>query len=350
MASKQQDPGPDRYSRQVLFPPVGSGGQRRIAASSVTIVGCGALGASAAEQLARVGAGRIRLIDRDIVEWSNLGRQGLYDATDALERRPKALALRGHLQRFNDEIQVESAVAELRPSRAGRLLGGSDLVIDGTDNFETRYLINDWCVREGIPWIYGACIAARGLTSVILPGETPCLRCLFPEPPPGGAAETCDTAGIIAPAAVLIASLQVAEAIKVLVGDRSAVRRSLLSVELWPFRIFELGGPGATPGPECPCCGARQFPFLDASDEGRAIVHCGRDAVHIVPGAGARPFDLQAVVSRLGSRFPVKLGEGVAHWILPEATLTLFEDGRALVSGINDGDLARSLYDRYVGG
>ncbi|HMS15900.1 MAG TPA: ThiF family adenylyltransferase, partial [Planctomycetota bacterium] len=280
------DESASRYSRQVLFPAIGEAGQARILASTVTVVGCGALGASQGELLARAGVGRIRLIDRDIVERSNLGRQALYRESDALERRPKAVALAAHLREFNREIEVLPQVAHLAAANVDELLLGSDVILDGSDNFDVRYLINDWAVRESVPWVYGACVAARGLSAVILPGRSPCLRCLFPDPPPKGASQTCDTAGIIAPAATIIASLQVAEVLKILVGADAAIRRSLLSVDLWPFRIFEMGGPNSAPATDCPCCGRREFTFLSQEQGARALVPCGRDAVFIVPGRG----------------------------------------------------------------
>jgi adenylyltransferase/sulfurtransferase len=173
---------------------------------------------------------------------------------------------------------------------------------------------------------------------------------LFPDPPPGGSSETCDTAGIIAPAATIVASLQTLEALKILVGAEQEIRRSLLSIDLWPFRVFEMGGPHSAPQPDCPCCGRREFPFLKPENAGRAMVHCGRDAVFITPAEGSMPFDFDRAVERLRGRFPTRESDGVAHWTLPEGTLTLFQDGRALISGMNDQDRARALYDRYIGG
>jgi molybdopterin/thiamine biosynthesis adenylyltransferase len=343
-------PLPDRYSRQVLFPPVGAAGQARLARAQVAIVGAGALGATLAELVVRAGIGTVSIIDRDVVEPSNLGRQALYTDEDAREGRPKAVALAEHLARFNPLVRVLPAVLDLHPGNArDRLLRGTDLILDATDNFDARYLINDVAVEAGLPWIYGACIGARGLTAVILPGETPCLRCLFVEPPPPGSAETCDTAGIIGPAATLVASLQAAEALKILVGDLHAVRRTLLSIELWPFRVVELGGPAPRPRPDCPACGRRRFEFLDSPR--RAGVHtiCGRDSVQVVPARAREDVDLAALERRLAPLHPVRRFDGVLRVELPGHRLTVFADGRALVGGTADPALARSLYDRIIG-
>ena len=338
-----------RYSRQVLFPPIGASGQHKLSRATVVLVGCGALGATLAEQMARVGVGRLVLIDRDVVEVSNLGRQALYTQADADESLPKAAALAGHLAAFNPEIELVPHVSDLNATTIRELLQGADLVLDGTDNFDTRYLVNDWAVANGVPWIYGACVASRGLTAVILPGATPCLRCLFPEPPPAGTAETCDTSGIIAPAATVVASLQVAEALKILTGAKDEIRRTLLSIELWPFRVFELGGADPAPRPDCPCCANRSFDWLDAASRTRVLTYCGRDAVQVVPSTASRGFDLDAVERRLSSSFPTRRNDYVLKVDLQDHALTVFDDGRALVSGTGDPDIARSIYDRYVG-
>ncbi|MAG55962.1 MAG: thiamine biosynthesis protein ThiF [Planctomycetes bacterium] len=345
----QNDPNAPRYSRQVLFPPIGEAGQRRLLESTVVLVGCGALGASLGEQMARAGVGRLRLIDRDVVEESNLGRQALYTAQDAADHLPKAAALAGHLEEFNPDITVEPRVSDLNASTIRDLLDGADLVLDGCDNFDTRYLLNDWCVSSGRPWVYGACVASRGLTAVIVPGQTPCLRCLFPEPPPAGAAETCDTSGIIAPAATVVAALQAAEAIKILTGNLEAVRPTLFSIELWPFRIFEFGGKDPSPRADCTCCGKREFVWLDTTDRARVLTYCGRDAVQVVPASRGRAFDLDAVERRLAPSFAVRRNAYVLKVEVPDHTLTVFDDGRALISGTGDADRARALYDQYVG-
>ncbi len=346
MTVSPEDP---RYSRQVLFKPIGAEGQRRLSESTVAIVGCGALGASLAEQASRVGFGGLLLIDRDVVEESNLGRQSLYTAQDAEEGLPKAAALSRHLKAFNPDLVVTASVSDLNGATVDGLLNGADLILDGTDNFETRYLLNDWCVSRGVPWIYGACVASRGLTAVIVPGETPCLRCLFPAPPPAGAAETCDTSGIIAPAATVIAALQMAEALKILAGARDDVRGTLFSIELWPFRVIELGGTNPQPRADCPCCAERRFDWLDETARTRTLTYCGRDAVQVVPPQKGRAFDLDAVERRLAESFLCRRNDYVLKVELTKHELTVFDDGRALVSGTADAEEARSIYDRYVG-
>lgn len=338
-----------RYSRQVLFAPIGNEGQERILRSRVAIVGCGALGAALAATMARAGTGRLRLVDRDIVEESNLGRQALYTPGDAAGHLPKAAALARHLAELNPGIAIEPRITDLNPATVRELLDGSDLVLDGTDNLETRYLLNDWAVATGTPWIYGACVGARGMTAVIVPGETPCLRCLFPDPPPPGSGETCDTAGIIGPAADLVAALQAAEALKILTGSSGAVRRTLLAVELWPFRLVELGGDAPAPDPACPACARKEFPHLEGAGRPRTLTYCGRNAVQVVPARDRTPPDLDAIRARLAPNFACRRTGYVLRVDVPGATLTIFDDGRALVSGTGDPDKARALYDRYVG-
>lgn len=337
-----------RYARSVAFPGVGREGQRRLAAGRVAIVGAGALGASLGEQLVRSGVGFTRVIDRDVLEESNLGRQALYTAEDAARRLPKAVALAAHLRRFNPEVVVEPRVEDLSAENVEDLLGDVDVVVDGTDNFETRYLVNDLAVRRGTPWVYGACVAARGLSAVVLPGETPCLRCLYPDPPPPGSAETCETAGILAPTATLVASLEAVEVLKLLVGAKDRVRRSWLSVELWPFRCVELGADDSRPDPDCPCCGRREFPFLEGAAGPRTIKYCGRDAVQVIPGRRAA-LDLAALEARLRAAGRVERNEFLLVLDAPPHVVTVFADGRALVKGVKDPAEARSLYDRFVG-
>src|SRR5262245_40222510 len=231
----------ERYARQIAFNRIGEAGQQRLQAGAVVIVRAGALGA-AAEQAARAGIGRVRIVDRDVIETSKLGRQALYTTEDANARLPKAVALATHLRAINPEIAIDPVVADLNAGNVADLLRGFDVVIDGVDNLEARYLVNDFAVERGAIWIYGACVGSRGLTALIIPGKTPCLRCIYPEAPAPGALETCETSGIIAPVANVIASLEVAEALKLLVGAVDQVRKSWVSVDLWPFRITEIGG------------------------------------------------------------------------------------------------------------
>lgn len=338
-----------RYSRQIRFPKVGNEGQRKLQAARVTLVGCGALGASLAEMMVRSGTGHLLLVDRDIVDASNLGRQATYTTRDAELALPKAAALAEHLRSFNPEVSIEAHVADFDATTAPALLQGCDLVLDGSDNLETRYLLNDLCVRAGIPWIYGACVGATGMTAVVLPGETPCLRCLFPDPPPPGSLETCETAGIIAPAAALVASLQALEAIKILCGDRASVRRTLLRVELWPWRLVELGGANAAPRADCPACGLRKFEFAEGARAAKAAVLCGRNSVQLRAAGTAQDIDLHALATRLQQHYEVAHNGWVLRVRAEGLDLTLFDDGRALVSGTGDPLLARSVFDRVVG-
>lgn len=338
-----------RYSRQILFSPIGKEGQEALARSRVGLVGLGALGATLAEMMVRAGVGTLVAIDRDVVEASNLHRQGLYRERDAEERLPKAEAARRALAEINDEVHLELTVGDFNSGNARELFEGCDLILDGTDGFATRYLINDLAIDLGIPWIYGACVAATGMTAVIIPEETPCLACLFPEPPPAGAAETCDTAGIIAPAANIVASMQVTEALKLLVGDRDRVRRGLLSFELWPFRMVEIGARGTNgPRDDCPACQKKERRWLDATTATRTVSLCGRDSVQVLPGE-RHELDLAALAERLRGVGTVDLNGFALTLAVEPYEITVFRDGRGLVKGTSDGGEARSAFARYTG-
>jgi molybdopterin-synthase adenylyltransferase len=337
-----------RHARQIAFPAIGAEGQRRIGAGRIAVVGAGAVGAAVAEQLARSGVGRIKVIDRDVLEASNLGRQALYTTADAGARLPKAIALARHLAEIDPGIVIDPVVADLNASNVDSLLEGFDLVLDGTDNLDARYVLNDHAVARGSTWIYGGCVGSRGLTAVIIPGETPCLRCVYPEPPPPGDLETCETAGIIAPAANVIASFEVVEALKLLVGAKDRIRKSWICVELWPFRVTEIGGLDPKPRPNCPCCGRHDFSFLTTTRGTLAATLCGRDAVHVSP-ARTVDVDLDELSRRLQALGTVKRLEYVVVFTVGAHELTVFEDGRALVKGTADPGVARSLYHRYVG-
>jgi molybdopterin/thiamine biosynthesis adenylyltransferase len=333
----------DRYSRQVLFAPIGEAGQQRLAASTVAIVGCGATGAAAAALLARAGIGTLILIDRDFVEESNLQRQVLFDEADAAAATPKAEAARRQIARFNSEIDVRAHVGDLVPDNIRALLAGAELILDATDNFETRYLINDYSVDRGCPWIYAAAVGAYAATMNILPGETACLACLFPKPP-SGPVETCDTAGILNTAVNLAASIQVTEALKYLTGAPDAMRRTLLSWDLWQNERSEISA--AAPNPDCAVCGARDFAHLRG--EGRPhITLCGRNSVQI--HEHHRPVDLAAAADRLRPHGEVRQNGLLLQFRRGPHTLTLFADGRALIQGTTDIALARTLYARFVG-
>lgn len=333
----------ERYSRQVLFAEIGPDGQERIGGSHVALVGVGATGAAAAGLLARAGVGRLTLIDRDFVEESNLQRQVLFDEADARESLPKAEAARRKIALFNSEIEVEAHVADLTPKNVHELLAGAELVLDATDNFETRYLLNDYAVEQGKPWIYAAAVGAYAVTMNILPGETACLACIFPEAP-GGTVETCDTAGILNTAVNVAASMEVAEALKYLTGQKEKMRRTLLSVDQWSNEWSEVKT--ARPRADCRVCGARDFAHLRG--EGRAhITLCGRNSVQI--HEHGRPVDFAELAVRLRPHGDVRSNDMLLRFQRGEHTLTVFKDGRAIIQGTTDVGLARSLYARFVG-
>jgi molybdopterin/thiamine biosynthesis adenylyltransferase len=327
-----------RYSRQERFAPIGAAGQARIRAATVAIVGCGALGAAAADLLARAGVGRLRLIDRDIVEASNLQRQGLYDEADAAAGRPKALAAARRIAAINGGVVVEPVVGELTAANACDLLAGCAVVCDGADNFPTRHLVNEASRRLGIPWVWAACVGAYAL-SAPFPVDGPCLGCLQDVVPDPGQSPTCDSAGIIGPAVQLAAAWQVAETLKLLVGDTAAVRRELWACDLWSGRFQRIGLGGRDPA--CRVCGAgADFPALAAEPE-PAVVLCGRDLIQV----RYAPIDLSALAQRLGRPEP----EGVVRWRDGGHGFTAFADGRVLVHGATDPGRARAAADRWLG-
>src|SRR6185369_11075007 len=271
----------ERYSRQILFREIGKAGQEKLLNSRVLIVGCGALGASHAEMLARAGVGNLRIVDRDFVEFTNLQRQTLFKESDAVERLPKAIAAQKRIAEINSEIAVEPVVADVNNSNVEALINGCDLILDGTDNFQVRYLLNDACVKHSRKWIYGAAVSSYGTTMTIIPGKTPCLRCIFEDMPDAGSSPTCDTAGVIMPIIATVSATQVAEAIKILVGKPGALHHSLMQFDVWQndWRKIKLGGPV----PECKTCGQHNYEFLDAEAQEFSAVLCGRNAVQIAP-------------------------------------------------------------------
>ncbi len=336
----------DRYSRQARFRGIGTAGQERLRASRVLVVGCGALGTVAVDLLARGGVGQITIIDRDFVELSNLQRQLLFEEADAAAGVPKAVAAAQAVGRINSEVTVRPVVADVTPDNVEQFVAEAQVVLDGTDNFETRYLLNDACVKRGVPWIYGGAIGSTGVSMTVLPGETPCFRCKFPDPPEAGAVATCETAGVLSSTVLTVAAVQWTEAVKVLVGDRDHLRNGLLVFDLWSSEHRQPGQ--IRPRPDCPCCGRRHFEFLEAQATSRTASLCGRDAVQVSPGRPMR-LDLAELGRRLhgvgvanSTRYLVRLAVG-AH------ELTIFPDGRAIIKGTNDVTTARSLYARYVG-
>jgi molybdopterin-synthase adenylyltransferase len=333
----------ERYSRQILYPGIGAEGQQKLEAAHVAIVGCGATGSAAAGLLARAGIGKLTLIDRDYVEESNLQRQVLFDESDASLALPKAEAARRKIALFNSEVSVHAQIADLVPANIHELLQGPDLVLDATDNFETRYLLNDYAVQQGKPWIYAAAIGAYAVTMNILPGETACLACIFPKPP-SGTVETCDTAGILNSAINLAASIEVTEAFKLLTGAKNQLRRSLLSFDLWTNERSEVST--AAPRPDCEVCQHHDFAHLRG--EGRPhITLCGRNSVQI--HEHRRPVDFAEMETRLRPHGKVRSNNLLLRFERGEHVITVFADGRALIQGTTDTTLARSLYARFIG-
>src|SRR5579862_9545712 len=348
MVSDLQDSGmtwnaEDRYSRQILFGPIGEEGQRRLGAASVAVVGCGATGSAIASLLARSGVGTLRIIDRDYVEPSNLQRQVLFDESDAAESVPKAIAAARKIAAFNSQIVAEPKVADLVPSNIHELLSGMDLILDGTDNFETRYLINDYAVKNGLPWIYSAAVASYGVTLNVLPGETACLACMFPDSP-RGTFETCETAGVLNSAVNLVASVASTEAMKWIVGVKGQMRHTLLSFDVWRNERAEVSA--ATPRAECRACVERNFVHL-AGQARPHITLCGRNSVQI--HERHRPVDFSQITERLRAHGTVRHNDFVLKFLREPYELTLFPDGRAIIKGTTDTAVARSLYARFIG-
>jgi molybdopterin-synthase adenylyltransferase len=333
----------DRYSRQTLFKEIGPEGQKKLAQARAVIVGCGATGSALASLLARAGVGMLRIVDRDYVEPSNLQRQSLFDESDARESVPKAVAAARQIARFNSQIAVEPHVADLTPANADTLLAAAHLILDGTDNFETRYLINDYAVKNSVAWIYAAAVGSYGVTMNILPGETACLACVFPDAP-RGTVETCETAGILNSAVNLVASIAATEALKFFVGAQAEMRRSLLSWDVWRNDQAEVSA--TRPRAGCRACGERNFVHL--AGEGRPhITLCGRNSVQI--HERERPVDFAEMSARLGPLGTVRHNEFVLKFWREPYEMTLFPDGRAIIKGTTDTAVARSLYARYVG-
>ena len=324
---------------------MGKEGQRRILNSSAVVAGCGAIGAAAAQLLARAGVGRLRVIDRDFVEASNLQRQALFDEGDAAANLPKAVAAERKLRLLNSEIQVEGVVADIVPDNAEELLGGFDLILDGTDNFETRFLLNDCAVQAGKPWIYAAAVGSYGVTFAIRPGETACLACLLETPDAERALEeTCDTVGVLGPAVGLVASLEAAEALKFLSGRVEALHGKLISCDVWSGRLQSVR---VERNVTCRACVKREFPYLEGEAQPH-ITMCGRDSVQI--HERRRTLDLQALGASLAASGVAAQENGfLLKFSVPPYEMTVFEDGRAILKGSTDAAVARSLYARYIG-
>ena len=336
----------DRYARQELFFPNGEADQRRLGQARVALIGCGALGTVMAGLLVRAGVGLVRIVDRDFVELSNLQRQTLFDEDDVEAALPKAVAAARKLGRVNSEVQVEPQAVDFDPDNAERLLGDADLVMDGTDNFEARYLINDVCVRAAKPWIYSAVVASYGVTMNVRPGRTPCLRCIFPQAGPPGAAPTCETAGVIGPIGGVIGSLAVAEALKLLIGAEDRLRPGLLWIDVWNNTVQPT--PLTEPVKDCPACQLGRYEYLEAGSGGSTATLCGRSAVQVRP-RGARQVRFDELGERLKAVGRVTWNSYLLRLALDGYEITLFPDARAIIKGTEDPAIARSLYARYIG-
>jgi len=336
----------DRYSRQVLFASIGAQGQQRLAGSRVAIIGCGALGSAQAESLARAGVGRLRVMDRDFVEFSNLQRQTMFTESDAANRLPKAIAAANHLREINSDIEVTPEVVDVNYANAEQLIENCHLVIDGTDNFATRYLINDACVKHHVNWIYGAAVGSYGVTMTIRPGITPCLRCMFPDSPPAASAPTCDTAGVIMPIINMVAAVQVSEAMKLLTGREPELHNSLMQFDVWQneWRRISLGAPAA----DCATCGQNDFSMLQPERAAFAAILCGRHAVQVSPSEPVS-LNLNRLSERLAAAGEVQVNDYLLRFRTGDFEMTIFQDARSIIRGTDDIATARSLYAKFVG-
>jgi molybdopterin/thiamine biosynthesis adenylyltransferase len=337
-----------RYIRQEILGVVGRAGQERLASAHVALIGAGALGSTIADLLVRAGIGRLTLVDRDYVELHNLQRQGLYTEADVEKHTPKAIAAAERLSAINSSVEIVPIVADVNSLSIEQVTDGAEILVDGTDNFETRYLINDLAVKSNRPWVYGGVIATYGMTMTILPGETACLRCMFPDPPDAGSAPTCDTAGVFGPAVHVISSFEASEAIKLALGKREETNRSLVSVDTWSLELIRV--PTGGPRSDCPTCQLRQFDYLERTALNLETTLCGHDAVQVMiqppvsldlPALGAR---LEPAGDVMVSRFLMRFTDAATGH-----ELTVFPDGRAIVKGTTEPREARAIYDRYVG-
>lgn len=338
----------ERYSRQTRFAGIGQAGQERLRGAKVLVVGCGALGSAAVDLLARAGVGRLTVVDRDFVEWSNLQRQLLFDEADAEAGVPKAVAAARAVARINSQIRVDPVVVDVRADNVEDLVAGADVidvVIDGTDNLETRYLLNDVCVKRGVPWVYGGAVGSTGMAMAIVPGVTACFRCLFPATAATGTLATCDTVGVLASTVVVVAAFQFTSAVKLLVGNQAGIG-DLAAFDVWSQDHEHTPMPRR---PDCPCCVQRRFEYLDSKLTSRSATLCGRNAVQVSPAAPIE-VDLAQLAARLGAAGDVKVKAGLLlRFAVGEHELTVFPDGRAIVKGTGDPSVARTLYARYIG-
>ncbi len=337
----------ERYIRQMRYPPLGEQGQQRLSESRALVCGCGALGTVLANTLVRSGVGAVRIVDRDFVEISNLQRQVLFTEDDVAAQLPKAIAAAEKLRRINSEVEIEPVVADVDHTNIAKLCENVDMIVDGTDNFEIRFLINDFSVKHGLPWVYGGCLGAEGQSMTILPGETPCLRCLMHECPPPGSTPTCDTAGILSPIVNVIASIEALEAIKVLSGNREAVSRQLTVVEMWDNCFRQIDVSSLREQVDCPTCKRGEFPWLDGQQGSRSAVLCGRNAVQLTyPDSSVVLEDLARQLEEVGQ---VNRNQFLLRLKVEKYEITVFPDGRAIIGGTDDVAEARTVYAKYIG-
>jgi adenylyltransferase/sulfurtransferase len=343
-----EDESLERYSRQMRFAGVGEAGQRRLLGSHVTLCGCGALGTVLANALVRGGVGHLRLVDRDFIETNNLQRQVLFDEHDVAENLPKAEAAARKLSAINSSVHVEPVVTDVDRTNILELVEDADLILDGTDNFEIRYLINDVAMKLGKPWVYGGCIGSHGQTMTILPGETPCLRCVFEAAPGPGEAGTCETAGVLSPIVNIVASYQATEAFKILTGRREQINRELLYIDVWDnvqrrIKIAPLLGKV-----DCPCCRRRRFEWLEGEQGSHTTSLCGRNAVQVAQRTSAR-LDFETLARHLETLGEVNYNRFLLKFDADGYQFTVFPDGRAIIKGTSDVEKARTLYAKYIG-
>jgi adenylyltransferase/sulfurtransferase len=338
----------DRYVRQMRYPPIGKPGQQRLLAARALLCGCGALGSVLASTLVRAGVGYLRIVDRDFLELNNLQRQVLYDEQDVAAGLPKAVAAEAKLRRINSQVQIEAVVADVDSTNIASLLQGVELILDGTDNFETRFLLNDAALKFNVPWVYGGCIGAEGQTMTILPGDTPCLRCLMQDAPPPGTTPTCDSAGILGPIVNVIASIQACEAIKILTGHREAISRSLQVFELWDCRVRQIGLDSLRDTADCPACRRAEYPWLEGRRGSHTAILCGRNAVQL-SYPDRQTISLDALATKLEGVGCVTHNRFLLRFEVDKYTITAFPDGRAIVAGTDDVVEAKTVHAKYIG-
>ena len=345
----QNAPLNDRYSRQTRFPHIGDEGQQKIGASTVLLIGCGALGSVIADSLVRAGVGTLRLVDRDFLELSNLQRQTLFDEEDVAGGLPKSIAAANRLAKINSNVKIEPHVMDVDSGNIASLVDGVDLILDGSDNFEIRFLINDASIKWNIPWIYGGCLGADGQAMVILPGETACLNCLMMDGPPApGTTATCDSFGILAPIINVIGSFQVMEALKILSGNPDAINRKLNVFEMWTNDFRQLDMSRLRESVDCPTCKQQKFQWLSGDRESQSAILCGRNAVQINPQQKAS-LSLPELAERLERAGRVETNKFLLRFFVDDFKVTVFPDGRAIISGTDELATAKKIYAQYIG-